>query len=659
MPRINTMRWFLPMIMAGVMVTASGRRSMSAEPAAEKEKFPAVTTEKGTRLLLGFEMDEYKKIADPWIRNEKPKWRVKAGYPYYLGSPSEAESSQGKHSRSKFMKYEINLKPSTSEEPRRSVSLRSATILRTCGWHHLCFGRDWSEYAELWVDVKTTSPAVIAIEVEDEASPIPLARTFQVPEGKWTTLKFDLAAAQKMRLLDLDKIVSIYFLCEKIAKGSRIYIDNIRLASPGAQARLTVIKDASPWQTPAEPPSKDGKTTRPEKVKPLELKSDRVPIPDHEKPVTIQGKSPAWGNALHKVPRGIGAFDNKHLSSIFMAPTGSMRVSADGGAVWRGFAGKAYTVAASGNNTPNRHGFFCGPNEALCAYITHCAGGGSPSNIWFRRVVFDGTKWTAEKARVIDPDVRHCPEWFEVIRLPNGRLWAAWDHYQRLKGITILARFSDDHGKTWQHGGKLGNVSPPLNLGSTPRLIAFGANEAGIAYSWRAGHKAYFTRFDQKAFDGMYEDYRKQKPEEKRPWDRFAQKSAWTEPQLLPKGQEVHSALGMPDGRVVAAVTKPAAVLVWDGSTWKESLSDSTGLLTRCGENVVLVCKDKTDRKIVFRVFRKGKWSALRTAVDEVGGVKSFAVPRVSPPNYVPLAWSIAADKNAIRALRLGIKEKR
>ncbi len=614
-----------------------------------------------TKLIMGFEDAEMEKAGRFDERKGKRRWRAGAGYPYFLYGLTAAEKSQGRQSLSRS--YEKgwavgSLKSGSYETKDPGVYRRAATVLRTLHWHPKALGTDWSGYGRLLIDVKSTGAELsLAVEVEDRRAPLPVRRTYSVPKGSWVTLAYDLAAAEKAGLLDIREIASLYVLVKRLEGATTVYLDNIRLATAGAKAPNLVV-DTTAWPRLPAPVTVDGRTTRPQKLAAVTSKPDISAIPEDDKPATIMGKGPAWGNTLHKVSRGIGAFDNGRLVSVFMAPTGGLRRSVDGGRTWCGLDGKPWTVIATGNNTPNRHGFFCEPTEVLAVYITHCAGGGSPTETDFRRVAFDGTKWRAGKVSVVDRDVRHCPMQYEVIRLANGRLWAAWDHYQRLKGVPVRAKFSDDNGKTWQHGGRLGDVSPPLNLGSLPTLVSFGAGGAGgvgLVYNWRAKQKLYFTRFDQGAFDRLYAEYSAQDGAPKLPWDRFAARSAWTAPVALPKGETVVSAVGTPDGRVFVAVTKPSCILVRQGKTWTESLTGATGLLTRCGDKIALVAKDAEGRKITIRIMAKGKWKLPRTVVKEETVIKSLAVPRVSPPNFVPVGWSFTANKNAMRTLRIAL----
>ncbi|MHC4916798.1 MAG: sialidase family protein [Planctomycetota bacterium] len=619
----------------------------------------AAAGEAKARLLLGFEDEQMAKIGRFDEKKGKRRWRAGGGYPCYLFGLNTDEKSQGKQSLRRG--YEKgwavgSLKSGKFQSNRPGVYRRAATLLRTSGWHSKALGSDWSGGQRLLVDVKSTgAAATLAIEVEDELAPLPLPRTYAVPKGRWVTLCYDLAAAGKAGLLDAGKITSLYVLLKRLEGPTSVYIDNVRLAGAGGKPALELVVDSSEWPRLPEPAADGAKTTRPKAPAAVTAKPDRSEIPGVEKPLALAGKGPAWGNSLHKVARGIGAFDNGRLVSVFMAPTGGLRCSSDGGRTWSGVDGEPSTVIATGNNTPNRHGFFCESTEVLAVYITHCAGGGSPTETYFRRVRFDGSKWHVGEASVVDRDVRHCPERYEAIRLADGRLWAAWDHYERTAGIPVRAKFSDDGGKTWQHGGRLGRVSPPLNLGSLPTLVSFGPDGAGIAYNWRAKHKVFFTRFDQEAFDKLHAEYLAQKGKGGVPWDRFATRSAWTPPEPLPKGEGVASALGTPDGRVFVAVRKPDCVLVWDGKAWTESLAGAAGILTRCGQRIVLVAKDKGGRKITVRVMSGDKWGPARTVAEEESAIKSLAVPRVSPPNFVPVAWSFTADKNAIRTLRVAI----
>ncbi|MFH0920154.1 MAG: T9SS type A sorting domain-containing protein, partial [Fibrobacterota bacterium] len=538
-------------------------------------------------------------------------------------------------------------------------------LIHTSGWHVQKMGANWSGYAKFWMDVKSTlATATITVQVEDNLTPHPrsMSRNIQVPAGEWVTVEYDLLTAENMKLLNRGNIASFYVVSTKIGNYTKIYIDNFRLAPEGIAAQFPIVRDTSAWAMLPEPPSSNNNTTRPQPLAPLTTTPDISAIPPEEQVHTITGNGDGgWSNTMHKQERGSSAFDNQHLVNVSTSGPMSIRVSNNGGSTWSGLsAGSNYTVIASGNNTPNRHSFSCSPTEVLGLYLTHCAGGGSPSDIYFRRIAFNGDSWTAENPVIIDYDVRHCPERFDIIRLPNGRIWATWGLYNRFAANSTIARFSDDGGLGWQQGGSNGNI--PDDAGSAnehmPTLVAIGQDNVGCL--WYKGQNAdhvYFSTFNQQNFDDQYASFLQQNISDKIPWDRFAATSAWSVPGYLPQGKTLVSALGTLDGRVFAVVGTPDAILVWDGTAWTTSLSGQTGQLTRCGDSTLLVFWVSTDKhSINYRYLQGNGWSEPQLAVTDTGSIKTIAIPRTSPGNFVPLQWSYTGENN-IRSYRMPLPE--
>jgi hypothetical protein len=149
--------------------------------------------------------------------------------------------------------------------------------------------------------------------------------------------------------------------------------------------------------------------------------------------------------------RAFVAPDNDHLLLGFLAGYVHVLQSRDGGAGWVGLDDQPRPTRCYHNANAPSHAAEAAGNDLLYLYTDHCAGGGSPSNLFFRKVAFTGRGWKLEPPRLVDVDCRHCPEWrVEVLRLANGRIWAAWMHLDRFGKTGVRARFSDDGGLTWR-----------------------------------------------------------------------------------------------------------------------------------------------------------------------------------------------------------------
>jgi len=615
----------------------------------------AMAAEEGVLRLFGWEASD---------GVDSTSWRAPAGYPYTISNITTDDKSEGLNSKYNDLStgwYATALKSSSGSQPWDI--LYRYPLIHTSGWHVQIMGANWSGYAKFWIDIKSTlATATITVQVEDNLTPHPrsMSRNIQVPAGEWVTVEYDLDSAEYHNLLNRGNIASFYVIPTRIGDYTKIYIDNFRLAPAGISSQFTIIRDATAWIMPPEPPSSNNNTTRPQPLAPLSVTPDISTIPSGEPVNTITGNgSGGWDNTMRKQENGCAAFDNQRLVNVSTSSPMSIRVSNDGGSTWSGLTtGTPYTVVASGNNTPNRHSFSCSSTEVLGLYLTHCGGGGSPSDVYFRRIAFNGDSWIAENPVIFDYDVRHCPEKFDVIRLPNGRIWATWGHYNRFATNHVIARFSDDNGLTWQQGGCNGKISNVSSNEPMPTLVSFGQDKAGcLWYKAQNSDYVYFSSFNQQDFDDAYSSFLQQDDADKIPWDRFAATSAWSAPEYLPQGKTLVSALGTPDGRVFAAVRTPDAILVWDGVAWTTSLAGQTGQLTCCGDNTLLVFWVSTDKhSIHYRYLQGNSWSEPQLAITEACSIKTLAVPRTSPVNFVPLNWSYTGEYN-IRSYRMALPQ--
>jgi len=612
----------------------------------------SMAAEEGVFRLFGWELSDG---VDSTI------WAAPSGYPVSFAITTD-EKSEGLNS--KWNDFSSGWAASDLKSGSLSwANIYRYKLIRTSGWHVRTMGSNWSGYRKFWIDIKSTlASATIIVQVEDNLTPHPqsMNRTYLVPAGEWVTLEYDLMAAESLKLLDRSHVASFYILTTRLGNNTKLYIDNFRLAPEGAASQFSIIQDTTAWVMLPDPPGNNNNTTRPEALAALSTTPDISAIPSEEPVNTIIGNGDGgWSNTMHKQDRGCAAFDNEYLVNVSTTPPMSIRVSNNGGSTWSGLiAGTSYTLIASGNNTPNRHGFYCSPTEVLGLYQTLCAGGGSPSDVYFRRIAFNGTSWTAESPVIIDQDVRHCPERFDVIRLPNGRIWATWEHYNRFGRTHIVARFSDDGGHTWQHGGSNGSISVEGSGTHIPMLVSMGQNDVGcIWYKSQIKDYVYFSTFRQQTFDDQYASFLQQNSTDKIPWDRFDTASAWSAPEHLPQGKTLVSALGTLDGRIFAVIGDPSAILVWDGASWTTSLSGQTGQLTCCGDSTLLVFWVSTDKhSIYYRYLQESTWSEPQLAVTDTGSIKTLAIPRTSPVNFVPLNWSYSGENN-IRSYRLPLPE--
>ncbi|MFH0920234.1 MAG: T9SS type A sorting domain-containing protein [Fibrobacterota bacterium] len=563
-------------------------------------------------------------------------------------------------------------KTSTTEY---SELYRYGTLIKTVGWPHgTYFGTDWSSYSKLWFDMKSSDDtAIIELHLEDNMTPYPYAlkRNYRIPAGTWVTCEYNLDSAKARHLFNPSDVVSLAVLVKKIGNNTKLYIDNFRLApASGVTPAYTLVTDATPWPQLPEPPDNNGNTTRPTPLTPLSVPRDTSTLADGEPVKTIVGTTASWNDAMKHDYRGMNAYDNTRLEMITGNPPLSFRASADACDTWRnvdlrapgvtdGSDAETYTRFASASTSCRKQGTTAYESEVLCAYMLQCSGQPSPSDLWFRRFTFDGTNWTMGPKIVMDRDIRYCPT-PKIIRSANGRIWTVWDHFTRYDNETVAAKFSDDNGLTWQHGGNNGKINGAVCTGMVyPDIADYGNDGAAIAWYHISQTKAvYFSYFQQPVFDALYADYLAQSPSDKIPWDRFATGSAWATPVALPVGTDLKSMVGTPDGKVYIAVEIPDAVLEWDGANFTTSLDGVSGMLTRIKntDNLMLFTV-VGDTAIEYRTFNGVSWSTATQVTTEASVIKTLCVPRVSPVNFVPISWSYTTDPYNIRTLRVKVPE--
>jgi len=552
---------------------------------------------------------------------------------------------------------------------------RYGRLIKTVGWPHgTYFGTDWSAYSRLWFDVKSSDDtAVIELHMEDSMTPYPYAvkRSYRIPAGTWVTCEYNLDSAKALHLLNSSGAVSLAVLVKKIGGSTKLYIDNFRLApATGVTPAYTLVSDATPWPQLPEPPDNNGGTTRPTPLTPLSVLRDTSTLADNEPVKTIVGTTTGWNDAMKHDYRGMNAYDNTRLEMITGNPPLSFRASADACDTWRnvdlrapgvtdGSDAETYTRFASASTSCRKQGTTAYESEVLCAYMLQCSGQPSPSDLWFRRFTFDGTNWTMGPKIVMDQDIRYCPT-PKIMRSANGRIWAVWDHFTRYNNETVAAKFSDDNGLTWQHGGNNGKINSAGCTGMVyPDIADYGNDGAAIAWYHITQTKAvYFSCFQQPVFDAMYADYLAQSPSDKTPWDRFTTGSAWSTPVALPVGTDLKSMVGTPNGKVYLAVEIPDAVLEWDGANFTTSLDGVSGMLTRIkNTNNLMLFTVVGGTSIEYRTFNGTSWSTATPVATEASAIKTLCVPRVSPVNFVPIAWSYTTDPYNIRTLRVKVPE--
>ncbi len=645
----------------------------------------------GKKLLCGFEIAEMKPAdsrryrywaGKAWTGKKEPPpgWRftknkdfhVSAGYKgdvtvYRSGSSRDypictlaySTDSQGRHAlRRRFAgKWEMNRwgrllpKPHVTEPLRRGPNqLRGIPMFNSFGKFKRMFPRDWSGYARLLVDVRSTSAAAsFSILLEDDDCEPYLDRIYKLPAGKWVTVVFDLADAKKQKMLDPAKMAGIMLAVEKVEGATEIQLDNLRLAPASGRSKFEFVEDKRPWRKPFL----DAEPAEPVPVK-IAAKPDHSPI-KLEKPAIIEGLHTRMSyTRFSQLHHSLSAFDNRYMVLGGNLGGGkSALVSRDGGRTWTGIDGDRKATYLSSGAQGDR-GVYLDDNCGLLGVtITTCAGGSKRSDLYFRALSFTGAKWERSGFHLVDVDVRHCPAQTTVLREQNGRIWAAWDHLNRHGTTVVRLKCSDDGGRTWRRPSESGFLDNQRTiLGGGPVLAPYG--EKGVAIFWR-------------------------NPNYHLMWARTDDGKTWTKPTIALKKSAIKAAVRVSDKalyfsnapgprtRLVFIPAASAVVMRWDGKQWSEEPGPwkkaagkiASPNLSVTGKRLCAAwCERGSKGDRVMMALRKanGSWSKPFEAACGEGQIENLVVPRISPPNFVPLAWSPKHHK-WVKVLRVPVEK--
>ncbi|MHC4916894.1 MAG: hypothetical protein ACYTGB_15540 [Planctomycetota bacterium] len=602
----------------------------------------------GEKLLLDFEKEECWKLAGhKKEKGEQLEIRYNSYGTYHFmrkGDVTRGEWALGKTYKSA---YDPLAKPG-GESGLASLQ-RTGRLLNGFGWMAARgLAGDWSGFDRLRVDVKSTdAPARVQIRVADRATvPLP-ERRYEVPAGKWVTLEFDLAAAAgKARLerISVKPGFALFFRCRETAlyparvldrkdvygafinllkcdAPTTMLLDNVRLVPAGADVKteLPLVADKSPWPVPEALPAKTA-PMKPERAgaKP----SGKIAA---GKPVTIDmsGLRAVGYGRMHNDRCGIAALDEKRmLINVATGMNRALLVTNDGGATWKGLDGGKASNQFRGNLM--MVGACCTPGDdgqdLLVVTLKHCSGGEEPSYVWFKRIAFDGGGWKPGPSTVVDVDSWHCPEHsMDVLRLPNGRIWAAWSPLSRSGGVK--ARFSDDDGKTWR--SLPGQLATGRHGERRPLLLPYGAG-AACFFGTRSRNELSWSHTDGEKW------------------------SAVTQPVKGVKGRPLTGAATGPDELFVAAGLKgKVRLLRCSGGKWSEETGAPFPPMRLSAAGGKLVALALRDAKVVMAVrSADGKWSAARELAEAEKGTVDLVCPRVAPKGFLPVAWSTKAGRS-------------
>jgi len=529
---------------------------------------------------------------------------------------------------------------------------RAGRLLNGAGWmRRRGLVGDWSAYERLWIDVKSTdAKARIRVRVLDRFTvPVP-ERTFEIPAGAWVTLEFNLAdaadgnrlerlktgkgealfvrclesALYRARVLDPKDVQGLFVNALRVDAPSTLLVDNVRLVRAGRDVKptLPLVTDDSPWPAFESLPATTtppGATTR--VPRPVSPGRETAAKPAEPTLIDLSKVRMVTYGRLHNDRCGIAVGDRSHMAiTLEVGMDRCVLVTADGGRTWTGLKGSKAPTGLFGSqmmvgatSTPAADGA-----DLLTVTVKHCSGGEEPSAVYFRRVRFTGDGWTAGPTRVIDVDSWHCPEHtMDVIRLANGRLWAAWCPTARVGGLQVVARYSDDDGATWRDLGSNGVIGGRRR----PLLVPYGD---GVACFRLKGWQDYV--------DWSHTDA-----------------GRWTKPTRIVKQTTrvtgINAGLALDEKTILVAMSgrrgKPGLLLrVGAGDPVEEKPPFTPARLSRAGDRVIgLAIREK--RTIVMSVrSAAGEWGPAKVLATEDTDLMDLVVPAAAPGGFLPVMWA-------------------
>lgn len=541
---------------------------------------------------------------------------------------------------------------------------------------------DWSGNDRLRIDLRSVdADAVVRVEIEDVLCEPTVRGVYELPAGKWVTCEMSLADAARVielkqpdgtafrgRRLNLAKMANLMIYPEQVAKPTTLMVDNIRLLTPEAKdpGKLEVRKSIRPMLQPQ--PLEAGKPTprkldvrgNPPAGEPALIDASLLPRTGYPRVGGITG-------------RALAVADADRILLGFLGGYVHVLQSADGGKNWHGLdGGEKPTRIYHDANAPSHVAAAAGP-DLLYAYSDHCAGGGNPSNMFFRQVRWDAEAkgWSLDDPHLLDVDCRHCPEWrVELLRLGSGRLWAAWMHLDRGGKLIARARFSDDGGKLWRDPGSNAMVTVDRDNSQGPQTVGVTLwPESGEVDLARAnGRIGEFYSQGGLAMTPVGDTVglmwvRSWKDDL---WWTIFEKGNWSEPKQIGAGKPGSIVTFGPDTVYVTVSRrgKSQILRLADGKWTDDTPADEAGgVLTISGDTLYRFSTSADGE--TFKLFeahkpaaQAGGWSQPRLLateqVQESRPSLGVTAPRVAPEGFIPLAWG--PPHGWIKFLRLPTK---
>jgi hypothetical protein len=651
--------------------------------------------EKEVLLLNGFEP----KVLKEWAKRRKAaKWSAlkvvrigKDGIPTgggMTGQLAKGDTTQGEYAMVRHIpraggRRDYSLSYLNKETTKESILRRMGLLLNTFGTFRDFYRQDWSGYARLRLDIKSEgAPIRLRVEIEDSVIAPPLKRIYQIPADKWVSVEFDLADAARLRevelseveakdlgvkklkgrLINLKEMANMRITIELLKSKAVIKLDNIRLLTEKVlenETKLPLIVDKSSFPVPVSLPA--SKPIAREKIK---AQLNTTPL-KWESPVEISLKGGSYGLQLFDV----APLDNDRM--LMAVGTGAVLKTIDGGKTWTGLdekPNKPTKVLDHDTNAPGRWAAAMGP-DIMVLGSAKCTGGATAVDSYSILTKFNGQDWKVQPRGLVDVDVRHCPEHkLKLVRLPNGRIWTCWLHYNRFGKNDINARYSDDEGKTWRDPAANGLLKLTTRGKTNPYATTWWLEQPAMpdwAPKQALGRIASMNAHSRPAITGWGQQVICVFAQGSRLVCSFFDGTRWSQPVNTGlKGYAV--SIVRLKGKSVYIATTTGDVYRLEGQKWvKDSPAGGVGKghlpypgcgktrLSVAGEVLVAVW---TDGKKLFtsQKPKDGNWSKPKTIFTEERGVHHIGMPERSVKNFVPLVWSIT--KASARFMRIPVQ---
>jgi len=301
------------------------------------------------------------------------------------------------------------------------------------------------------------------------------------------------------------------------------------------------------------------------------------------------------------------------------------------------------------------------------------------------RMTFLGTGrgWAMRELRSLaDCEPRHCTATQSAFRADSGRLWLSYGVLSRLNRTCIHVRYSDDDGLSWR----------PLELGRTGRipgsLWPYEGRLKGHDFGLYVKNDPYPAMVPLgKGFACLWHNRREKSGQHVELHFARFDGERWLPKETVPYPKEKTQFRSLPRLHAVSLGAKELFVLTayangvlhYRRGEWVRELPEAPASLSwPCvagGKTLMVIAalpqpggkmrgRSHLTAPVVFRAWQRdadGRWIGPRELARETEPLPiddnwtGFQVPRVSPPNFVPIVWANGGDW--IKVLRVPVQD--